>query len=243
MWILFKKEISGFFSSLTGYVVIFVFLAASSSFLWLFKNPLNVMDNGYASIDSLFALAPWLFLFLVPAITMRMIAEERRSGTLDLLHTRPVTELHIIGAKFLASWALVMLSLIPTLIYFWSVSRMGSPPGNIDAGGTWGSYIGLLFLGGIYASIGIFASSLTENQIVAFITAVALSFMMYQGFEFLGNSAGSGNLAYILSKAGIENHYDSMSRGVLDSRDILYFLMVMGLFIIGTRTVLQSRKW
>jgi ABC-2 type transport system permease protein len=243
MWTLLKKEISGFFSSLTGYVVIFVFLATNSSFIWLFRNPLNVVDSGYATLDSLFALAPWLFLFLVPAITMRMIAEERRSGTLDLLYTRPVSELQIILAKFLASWVLVLLSLVPTLIYFWSVSSMGSPPGNMDMGGTWGSYIGLLFLGGIYASIGVFASALTGNQIVAFIIAVVLSFLMYQGFEFLSSSAGSGNLAYILSKAGIENHYNSISRGVLDSRDILYFIMVMGLFIMGTRTVLQSSKW
>jgi ABC-2 type transport system permease protein len=243
MWTLFKKEITGFFSTLTGYVVIVVFLVANSSFIWLFNNPLNVINNGYTTIDSLFALAPWFFLFLVPAITMRMIAAERKPGTLDLLYTRPVSELQIILDKFAASWVLVLLSLIPTLVYFWSVSRMGSPPGNLDIGGTWGSYIGLLFLGGIYAAIGIFASSLTENQIVAFIIAVVLSFLMYQGFEFLSSSAGSGNLAFILSKTGIENHYKSMSRGVLDSRDILYYLMVMGLFIIGTRTVLQSSKW
>ncbi|MCK5136336.1 MAG: gliding motility-associated ABC transporter permease subunit GldF [Bacteroidales bacterium] len=243
MWTLFKKEISGFFSSLTGYVVIVVFLLLNSLFMWVIPGQFNVIENGYATLDSLFAIAPWVFLFLVPAITMRMISEEKRTGTLDLLYTRPVTELQIILAKFFASWTLILLSLIPTLIYFWSVSKLGSPPGNIDTGGTWGSYIGLFFLGGIYAAIGVFASSLTGNQIVSFITAVFVSFIMYLGFDFLSNLAGSGSTAFLISRLGIEYHYNSMSRGVVDSRDILYFILVMGLFILGTRTVLQSTKW
>ena len=220
MWVLFKKEISGFFSSLTGYVVIVVFLLLNSLFMWIIPGQFNVIENGYASLDTMFAIAPWVFLFLVPAITMRMISEERRSGTLDLLYTRPVNEIQIILAKFFASWALVLLSLLPTLIYFWSISRMGSPAGNMDMGGTWGSYIGLLFLGGIYASIGIFASSLTENQIVSFILAVVLSFLMFRGFEFLGDSAGSGRAALVITRTGIAYHYSSVSRGVLDSRDM-----------------------
>lgn len=243
MWTLFKKEIQGFFSSLTAYVVILVFLLANSSFMWLFRNPMNLIENGYASLESLFVLAPWIFLFLVPAITMRMISEEKRSGTMDLLWTRPVSEFQIIFAKFLASWALVLLSLVPTLVWFWSVSQMGSPAGNMDMGGTWGSYLGLLFLGGIYAAIGIFSSSLTGNQIVAFITAVLLSFVMYQGFEFLGDSLGSGKMALLVSGAGIAYHYSSMSRGVLDSRDMLYFVVVITLFLQGARVVLQSRNW
>lgn len=243
MWALFKKEISGFFSSLTGYVVIVVFLLLNSLFTWIIPGQFNVIDNGYATLESLFAIAPWVFLFLVPAITMRMISEEKRAGTLDLLYTRPVSELQIVLAKFLASWALVLCSLIPTLVYFWSVSRMGSPPGNLDMGGTWGSYLGLLFLGGIYSAIGMFASSLTGNQIVAFIVAVFASFLMYLGFEFLSDLAGSGRMAFFISRLGIGYHYNSISRGVLDSRDILYFLGVMGLFIMGTRTALQSSKW
>lgn len=148
MWTLFKKEIGGFFSSLTGYVVIAVFLLLTGLFMWVIPGQFNVMENGYATLDALFAIAPWVFLFLVPAITMRMISEEKRAGTLDLLLTRPVSELQIIMAKFLASWALVLFSLVPTLVYFWSVSRLGSPPGNMDMGGAWGSYIGLFFLGG-----------------------------------------------------------------------------------------------
>lgn len=243
MWTLFKKEISGFFSSLTGYVVIVVFLLLNSLFTWIIPGQFNVIENGYATLDSLFAIAPWVFLFLVPSITMRMISEEKRTGTLDLLYTRPVTELQIILAKFFASWALILFSLIPTLVYFWSVSRMGNPPGNLDIGGTWGSYIGLLFLGGIYAAIGVFASALTGNQIVAFIVAVFSSFLMYLGFKFLSGMAGSGQVAFFISRLGIDYHYNSISRGVLDSRDILYFFGVMGLFIMGTRTVLQSSKW
>ena len=240
---LFKKEISGFFSSLTGYLVMGVFLLLNSLFMWIVPGQFNVIGNGYATLDSLFAIAPWVFLFLVPAITMRMFSEEKRSGTLDLLYTRPVSELQIILAKFLASWALVLCSLIPTLIYFWSVSRLGSPTGNIDMGGTWGSYIGLLFLGGIYAAIGVFASSLTGNQIVAFILAVFLSFLMYLGFEFLSGIAGSGSTVFLISRMGISYHYNSISRGVIDSRDILYFAGIIFLFIVGTRTVLQSSKW
>ncbi len=243
MWALFLKEINGFFSSLTGYLVIVVFLLLNSLFMWIVPGQFNVIENGYATMDSLFAIAPWVFLFLVPAITMRMISEEKRTGTLDLLYTRPVTELQIILAKFMASWALVLLSLLPTLVYFWSVSRLGSPPGNIDVGGTWGSYIGLLFLGGIYAAIGVFASSLTGNQIVAFILAVFLSFLMYLGFEFLSGIAESGSLEFLVSRLGISYHYNSISRGVIDSRDILYFAGVILLFIVGTRTVLQSSKW
>jgi len=243
MWALFRKEIGGFFSSLTGYLVIVVFLLLNSLFMWIVPGQFNVIENGYATLDTLFAIAPWVFLFLVPAITMRMFSEEKRSGTLDLLYTRPVSELQIILAKFLASWALVLFSLIPTLIYFWSVSRLGSPPGNIDMGGTWGSYIGLLFLGGIYAAIGLFASSLTGNQIVAFILAVFLSFLMYLGFEFLSGVAESGSTVFLISRLGISYHYNSISRGVIDSRDMLYFAGVIFLFVVGTRTVLQSSKW
>lgn len=243
MWALFKKEISSFFSSLTGYLVIVVFLLLNSLFMWIVPGQFNVIGNGYATMDTLFAIAPWVFLFLVPAICMRMFAEEKRSGTLDLLYTRPVSELQIILAKFLASWALVLFSLIPTLIYFWSVARLGSPPGNMDMGGTWGSYVGLLFLGGIYAAIGIFASSLTGNQIVAFILAVFLSFLMYLGFEFLSGIAESGRTVFLISRMGISYHYNSISRGVIDSRDMLYFMGVILLFMVGTRTVLQSSKW
>lgn len=243
MWQIYGKEIKGFFSSLTGYVVMVVFLTLNSLFMWVFPGQMNVLDTGYASLESLFAFAPWAFLFLVPAITMRMIADEKRMGTLELLYVRPVTELQIVFAKFLASWSLVLLSLLPTLVFFWSVYRLGSPPGNIDMGGTWGSYIGLFFLGGIYAAIGVFASAITDNQIVAFIAGVLLCFMVYLGFDFVGGLAGSGYLDLLIARLGIDHHYNSISRGVLDSRDLLYFLGVIGLFLMSTRLVLQKSKW
>src|SRR6056297_3206671 len=243
MWTIFWKEIRGFFSTLTGYVVIVVFLVLNSLFMWVFPGQFNIMESGYASLDSLFTIAPWAFLLLVPAITMRMIADEKRMGTLELLYTRPVNELQIVVAKYLASWVLVLFSLLPTLVFFWSVSRLGSPPGNIDAGGTWGSYIGLLFLGGIYTAIGIFASAITDNQIVAFIAGVVLSFLMLNGFEFISGLAGSGKVSYFISRIGIQFHYNSISRGVLDSRDLLYFTGVILFFIMSTRLVLQSSKW
>jgi ABC-2 type transport system permease protein len=243
MWVIYGKEIKGFFSSLTGYVVLIVFLTMNSLFMWVFPGQMNVLESGYATLESLFSIAPWAFLFLVPAITMRMIAEEKRSGTLELLYTRPVTELQIVMAKFLASWSLVLLSLLPTLIFFWSVHRLGSPPGNIDTGGTWGSYIGLLFLGGIYAAIGIFSSAVTDNQIVAFILAVLLSLFMYLGFDLAGGLAGAGKVSLLISGFGIDQHYNSISRGVLDSRDLLYFLGVIFLFIVSTRLALQRKNW
>jgi ABC-2 type transport system permease protein len=243
MQTIFKKEITGFFSSLTGYVVIVVFLLLNSLFIWVFKGEMNVLENSYASLDTLFAIAPWVFLFLVPAITMRMFAEEKRSGTLELLFTRPVREIEIVTAKFLAAWVLVLMAIIPTLIFFISISLLGSPPGNIDAGGTWGSYIGLLFLGGIYTGIGIFSSSLSENQIVAFILAVLISFLFYLGFTYIGSISQSGEIVYMIEKFGIDSHYQSISRGVVDSRDVLYFCSVIGVFIYLTKTILQSRKW
>lgn len=243
MLTLLNKEINTFFSSLTGYLVIIVFLLLNSAFMWIFKGGFNVLENGYATLDSLFALAPWIFLFLVPAITMRMFAEEKRSGTLELLYTRPVSEWQIALAKFFSAWILVIISLLPTLIYYLSVYLLGSPVGNIDSGGTWGSYIGLIFLGGIYASIGIFSSAITENQIVAFILGVFLSFLFYLGFDLLSTVFSSGVITHFVEKLGMEYHYQSVSRGVIDSRDLVYFLGVIFIFLYSTRYVLIRRKW
>ena len=243
MWTLFRREIKGFFSSFTGYVVIIVFILLTGMFMWVFDGEMNVLENGYASLDTMFSLAPWVFLFLVPAITMRMIAEEKRTGTLELLFTRPVNEMQIVLAKFLAAWVLVLTALIPTLVFFLSVWLLGSPPGNIDTGGTWGSYLGLLFLGGIYASIGIFSSSLTSNQIIAFIISVILCFTFYLGFHFLSSAGGSGQAALQISQLGIDYHYQSMARGVIDSRDLIYFISAIFFFLFITRILLLSRKW
>ncbi len=238
-----SKEIKEFFSTVTGYVVVIVFLLANSLFLWIFPGETNVLDSGYASLDTFFLMAPWIFLFLVPAVTMRSFAEESRSGTLELLFTRPLTDLQIVLGKYFAGVALVLVSLLPTLTYVLSVWLLGDPPGNLDMGGIWGSYTGLFFLALIYVAIGIFSSSLTNNPIVAFIIAVLLSFVLYIGFDFLSSMGAFREINFLVIRTGINEHYRSMSRGVIDSRDILYFLGVITLFLWMTRFVLQSRRW
>ncbi|MDX9697326.1 MAG: gliding motility-associated ABC transporter permease subunit GldF [Bacteroidales bacterium] len=243
MFTLLKKEISSFFSSITGYVVIIVFLLINSMFLWIFPGSNNLLDSGYASLEALFIIAPWIFLFLVPAITMRMFTDERKSGTIETLFTRPLTDLKIISAKSLAAFILVLFSLIPTLIYFYSVYKLGNPVGSIDSGGTWGSYIGLFFLSAIYVAIGIFASSITENQIVAFIIGMFLCFLMFMGFDYLSELAFLSKIDSFVINMGINEHYKSLSRGVIDSRDIIYFISVVVIFTLFTKLILQSRKW
>jgi len=243
MFVLVRKEIAGFFSNIIGFIVIFFFLLANGLLIWVFRSPVNVLEGNYATLDSLFFISPWVFLFLIPAITMRMIADEKRSGTLELLLIRPVNELKLVLSKFLASWFLALLAILPTLIYFYSVWKLGSPPGNIDVGGTFGSYIGLLLLAGIYSAIGVFASSLTDNQAVAFVMAAVFSILVTWGFDQLATLFNSGSIEYFVSRLGVMHHYESISRGVLDSRDLIYFLGMMIIFIMSTRTVLQSRKW
>src|SRR6056297_3582504 len=242
MLALLKKEINEFFSTITGYIVVVVFLLAIGLFMWVFPGQYNVMDSGYASLDTLFTLAPWIFLFLVPAVTMRMIADEKKSGTMELLLTRPITDLQIVLAKYLAAVVLLIISLLPTLIYYYSVYQLGNPVGNIDSAGTIGSYIGLFFLVAIYAAIGIFTSSLTSNQIIAFILAMLLSFIFFMGFDFLSSMWIFSSIDTTVSELGINAHYKSMSRGVIDTRDIVYFLSVIILFVFLTKTIVQSRK-
>ncbi|NLN95087.1 MAG: gliding motility-associated ABC transporter permease subunit GldF [Bacteroidales bacterium] len=240
---LLKKEIRGFLSSLIGYVVIIVFLLINGLFLWVFPLQFNVLDYGYASLENFFILSPILFLFLIPAITMRMFAEEKRSGTIEMLMTKPLTDLQIIFSKYLAGVLLVVIALLPTLIYFYSVYYLGLPKGNIDIGGTWGSYIGLIFLGSAFVAIGMFCSSITDNQIVSFIISVFLCGFVYLGFEFIYSLALFGNFDLFIQTLGINAHYTSMSRGVIDTRDVLYFFSLIGLFILLTKISLESRKW
>jgi ABC-2 type transport system permease protein len=243
MYALFKKEINGFLNSLIGYVVIIVFLLVIGLFLWVVPMQFNILDFGYASIDGLFMLAPFVFLFLIPAITMRSFADERKSGTLELLMTQPLTDLQVILAKYFAGVVLVIFSLLPTLIYAFSVYRLGLPPGNIDMGGMWGSYIGLLFLGSSFVAIGIFASSISDNQIVSFIIAVFLSAFFYIGFELFYTFILSGKVGLAIQALGINAHYSSISRGVIDTRDLIYFISISAFFVLLTKISLESRKW
>ena len=243
MFAIFRKEITGFFSSLTGYIVIIVFLLVNSLFMWVFPGEWNILDSGYASLDTLFFLSPWIFLFLVPAVTMKMIAEEKRLGTLELIYSKPVTERGIIYGKYLASVALVLLALLPGVIYYISVYLLGESPGNLDKGGTLGAFLGLFFLAAVYASAGLFASSLTDNQVIAFIIAVLISFFLFMGFDSLAYLPGLKKIDEFVIGLGINEHYKSMSRGVIDFRDIMYFIAVVVVFNEGTRIVLLSRNW
>ena len=243
MFTLFKKEINNFFSSLIGYIVIIVFLLVNSLFIWVFPGQFNILDSGYSTLQSLFILSPWIFLFLVPAVTMRLISDEKKSGTIELLFTRQLSDFQIIFVKYLAGVSLVLFSILPSLIYFLSIYYLGNPVGNIDTGATWGSYIGLFFLASVYASIGIFASSLTQNQIIAFIVSMLLSFFFYIGFESISSLSFLKSIQGIIINLGIDEHYKSISRGVIDTRDIIYFLSVITGFLFATKLVLQSRKW
>jgi ABC-2 type transport system permease protein len=240
---LLKKEIRSFLSSLIGYVVICVFLLITGLFMWIFPGDSNILDMGYANIDTLFFISPWVFMFLIPAVTMRSFAEEKRAGTIELLFTKPLTDTQIILAKYFAGLLLVVIALIPTLIYFITVYSLGNPVGNIDTGGTWGSYIGLLLLAAGYVAIGIFASSITNNQIVSFLVAAMLCFFMFTGFQSLGSFDLFGSLDDLIMKLGIQDHYSSLSRGLIDSRDVVYFFALIAIFILLTKTVLGSRKW
>jgi ABC-2 type transport system permease protein len=243
MFAIFRKEINGFFSSLTGYIVIIVFLLINGLFMWIFPGEWNIFDNGYAGLDTMFLLSPWVFLFLVPAVTMRMFAEEKRLGTIELIFSKPITERGIIWGKFLASVSLVLLALLPCLVYYISVYLLGETPGNLDKGGTWGAFIGLFFLASVYASAGIFASSLTDNQVIAFIIAVLICFVLFMGFDSFAYLPGLKKIDELIIGLGINEHYKSISRGVLDIRDVVYFASVVTILNEATRLVLLSRKW
>jgi len=240
---LFFKELRSFLSSLIGYIVIAVFLVINSLFLWVLPNDFNILEYGYANLDGLFILAPFVFLFLIPAVTMRSFAEERKSGTDELLFTRPLSETQIIIAKYLASFVLVVLALLPTLVYYFSVFQLGLPKGNIDSGSFWGSFIGLLFLAASFTSIGIFASSLSSNQVVSFVVAIVISAFAYMGFEMIYSLDLFGSVDLVIKSLGISDHYTSMSRGVIDTRDMVYFLSSIFLFLFLTKFSLLRTKW
>ncbi|PIE87974.1 MAG: gliding motility-associated ABC transporter permease subunit GldF [Bacteroidetes bacterium] len=243
MYSLFKKEINSFLNSFIGYIVLVVFLVITGLFLWVFPVEFNIPDYGYANINGLFVIGPWVFLFLIPSVTMRSFADERRGGTLELLYTKPLMDSQILFAKYFASVVLVLIALLPTLVYYLSVYRLGLPPGNIDSGAVWGSYLGLFFLGSAFVSIGLFASAISESQVVSFILAVFLCGFMYIGFEFIYTLSLFGTLDLLVRSMGIQAHYASMSRGVVDTRDLLYFLSIIALFLMLTKLIMERRKW
>ncbi|HBX50711.1 MAG: gliding motility-associated ABC transporter permease subunit GldF [Bacteroidetes bacterium RIFOXYA12_FULL_35_11] len=242
MLVLLNKEIREFFSNLMGYIVVIVFLLINSLFIWVFPGEFNLLDAGYANLDTLFIISPWVFLFLVPAITMRLFAEEKKTGTLDTLLIRPISDLQIVLAKFFAGVILVFVSLLPTIIYYFTIYKLGNPVGNLDKGGILGSYIGLFFLASVYISIGLFASSLTQNQIIAFIIGMLIAFFFYYGFDSIGTILPQSAQEFIVY-LGINEHYRSISRGVVDTRDVVYFISIISIFIYFTKLAIESRKW
>ncbi|MGZ3763845.1 MAG: gliding motility-associated ABC transporter substrate-binding protein GldG [Mucilaginibacter sp.] len=239
MYSILKKEITSYLSSLVAYVTIGVFLLAMGILLWVIPAS-SILDYGYASLENLFSMAPYLFMFLIPAVTMRSLAEERREGTFELLFTRPLLDWQIVLGKFFACVLLVLFALLPTLIYYFTIYHLGNPQGNIDTGAVIGSYIGLFLLGSSFAGIGLFASSLSKNQVIAFTVAAALCFFFYIGFDLLSSIPLLQN--FELQNLGITEHYDSVSRGVLDTRDLTYFVCLSALFLGFTLLVIKIQR-
>lgn len=235
---LLKKEFNSFFTSPIAYLVIGVFLLVNGLFLWVFKDNFNILNAGFADLNSFFYLAPWLFLFLIPAITMKSFADEFNSGTIEILKTKPLTDWQIVLGKFFASLLLVVIAILPTLTYAYTVYQLGSPIGSLDVGSTIGSYLGLLFLAATYTAVGLFTSTLSKNQIVAFILSVFITFALFYGFDAVGSSLG--NSGYTLQQFGFNEHFKSISRGVVDTRDVIYFISVTFFFLFITKQQLKN---
>lgn len=242
MYAVFKRELFSFLNSLMAYITIGVFLLVCGLMLWFFPDT-SILDYGYAELTSFFGLAPFLFMFLIPAITMRSFAEERREGTYVILATKPLTDLEIIFSKYLACMALVLFALLPTLIYYFSIYQLGLPKGNIDTGAVIGSYLGLFMLGSAFTAIGVFTSSVTKNQVVAFAIAVFLCFFAYSGFDALAKLFELNFLATVFVNLGVNAHYEAISRGVLDTRDLIYFISFISVFLGLTKLAIGGRKW
>jgi gliding motility-associated transport system permease protein len=239
MWSICKKELRQFFSSLTGYIAIIVFLLVNGLMLFVFED--NILDFGYATLDRFFQLAPWILLLLIPAISMRSFADEFKTGTFEILQTRPLSHWQITAGKYFGSLIVVIVALVPTVVYYFSIQALSSNEG-IDAGATMGSYIGLFFLAAVFTSVGICASSFTNNAVVAFISSLIACVLLYYGFNAISHLPGlEGGADYYIEMAGIDFHYRSISRGVIDSRDVIYFLSVIFLFLTITNRNLLKR--
>ncbi len=237
-----RKEFNSFLNSLIAYVVMGVFLTAMGLLMWVFPDT-SVMDYGYADMYALFSLGPYVFIFLIPAITMRSFSEEKKGRTMELLLTKPITDMQLVVGKYLASFLLVLVTLAPTIIYYFSIVALGNPPGNIDSPAVVGSYIGLALLGAVFCAIGVFSSSLTSNQIVSFILAAFLCFLLFTGFESLAQlNVWSANVLFI-RQLGLQYHYESLSRGLVDSRDVVFFVSVITVMLLLTRVAIGSRSW
>ena len=240
MYSIYKKEILSFFNSLIAYIVIGIFLTVIGLYMWVI--PDTVFDLAVADMSLLFLVSPYVFLFLIPAITMRSFSEEKKSGTLELLLTRPITEWQLVIGKTLAALTIVVIALIPTLVYFYTIYQLGNPVGNIDAAGVVGAYIGLILLAAVLTAVGTFASSLTDNQIISFISALFFGWVLLEGIGYLGQLIG-GDLGLMIGGFGLSYHYAALSKGVLDVYNLVFLLSGVALFMSATRLMIQSRKW
>ncbi|WP_343748604.1 ABC transporter permease [Fluviicola sp.] len=247
---LYWKEIRSFLGSIIGYIFIVIFLISSGIFHWIVAEDTNLLNGEEVDMIPFFNLSPVIFLILIPAITMRMIAEERKTGTIELLFTRPITDFQIIMAKYLAGVTLLIISLLPTLIYYFSMVHLGADAMDengisktvIDEGATFTSYLGLILLGATFIAIGIFSSSVTSNQIVAFIVAMFLCWLFYDGFELLGSFNLMGDFDIVFQYIGLTSHYKSIMKGVIDTGDLIYFFGMIAIFLAATLTVVKSLK-
>jgi len=239
---LYKKEISIFFSTIIGYLIIGLFLLISSLILWHDISEINILDNAYASMYSLFSIAPLIFLLFIPSVSMRVFSEEFNTGTIETLITKPISSFEIVTAKFFAVLSLVIIAILPTITYVISIYFLGETTGNLDLAAVVGSYIGLLLLSSIFASISVYASSLSSNQIVAFILAIIMSSFFFFGFDILSQLPYLQIVDLTLQKIGISYHYNMMSKGLLKVSDLVYFMSVSLLFIKLTEVVIKNKK-
>ena len=242
MLAIFKREVLSFFMTPVGYLIIGFFLVLNGLFLWVFKGDFNIFEYGFADLSNFFLLTPWVFLFLIPAVTMKSFSEEKKAGTLELLFIKPLSLRETVYGKFFGALSLVVIALVPTLLYGVCISQLGNTPDNLDWGLIYGSYFGLFFLAMSYTAIGIFTSALTENQIVAFILALVICFMFYYGFEGVSTLFNDGEITQLIVSLGMKSHFEGISRGILDSRDLIYFLSLTVLFLFFAIVQLKNHS-
>lgn len=231
MFAIFKREVRSFFTSPIGYLIVGAFLLLTGLFLWVFKGGYNIFDQGFADLGNFFLLVPWIFVFLIPAVTMKSFSEERKMGTLELLLIKPISIWRLVLGKFWGAFFLGAIALAPTPVYVFAIADLGVVPGNYDLGVVLGSYFGLLFLLAAYTAIGLFASTLSDNQILAFLAGLLICFVGYQGFDALASLWTDGDTVQAIRSLGAKAHFDSIARGVIDTRDLVYFLSLTLMFL------------
>lgn len=241
MLVIFRKELSSFFGLPIGYIIMALFLTAVGLLLWVFPGT-SVLDYGYAELNTFFMVTPYVLLFLIPAITMRSFAEEFRNGTIELLLTKPLSDWSLVLGKFLANWVLVLVMLVPTLFYYYTIYELGNPPGNIDSAAVFGAYIGLILLSAVFVALSLWASSLNNNQVVAFVVGVFVNFLLYFGLSAIAGLSSLDALAYPLTWLALDDQYRALGRGLIDSRNVVYLLSWVFVGLFCTKLSLHARR-